>query len=72
MRWYVDRLVEGKAVLVDADGEHEVVVPLSWLPEGAGEGSVLTVALDPAEEAKIREKIEAHHARMLPIRKLDL
>jgi hypothetical protein len=50
----VDRIVDAeRAVLLVGDDEQELVLPVGWLPEGAGEGSVLTLglALDAAAGA---------------------
>lgn len=43
----VDRIVDGThAVLLVGEGEVELVVPVTWLPAGAGEGSLLALGLD--------------------------
>lgn len=54
LRAVVDRIVDGEhAVLLVGDDEVELVVPAGRLPEGAGEGAVLTLelALDAAAAA---------------------
>ena len=46
LRAVVDRIVDGEhAVLLVGDDEVELVVPAGRLPEGAGEGAMLTLAL---------------------------
>ena len=61
MRYTVDRIGEGRAVLESETGER-LVITASLLPEGAREGSCLTetdgVFLpDPAREKKRRKKL---------------
>lgn len=61
MKLTVDRIEEGFAVLERDDLTHENV-PLSLLPDGIKEGSVLsfdggTYALDTDAEAEARERI---------------
>ena len=61
MKLTVDRIEEGFAVLEKDDLTHENI-PLSLLPDGIKEGSVLsfdgeTYTLDPDAEAEARERI---------------
>jgi hypothetical protein len=49
----VDR-IEGDRAILDVGGE-TVEIPASLLPEGAGEGSVLTLSLAPAVERTAAE-----------------
>lgn len=61
MKVTVDRIEEGFAVLEKDDLTHENI-PLSLLPDGIKEGSVLSFdgdayALDPDAEAEARERI---------------
>ena len=52
LRAVVDRIVDGAiAVLLVGDDEVELTVPVERLPQGAGEGSVLTLALALDAEA---------------------
>lgn len=71
----VDRIVDGKqAVLLVGKHEHEVVVPATMLPTGAGEGShvvahleVTGVTLDTGgtgeAKARIDDKLDQLRAR---------
>ena len=54
----IDRIEEGKAVLMDED-EKEAVLPASWIP-GAHEGMAvnLSIEADPVREQKQREEAE--------------
>ena len=65
MKLTVDRIEEGFAVLEKDDLTHENI-PLSLLPDGIKEGSVLsfdgeTYALDPDAEAEARARIIQKH-----------
>ncbi len=63
----VDRIEDGWAVLVDA--EHEVLVPVAWLPQGTAEGDAVRIHFERDEAARralgerVRKAIErlAHH-----------
>jgi len=45
-RAFVDRIEGDKAVLLVGDREqHRVVLPVEYLPDGVGEGAILTVNL---------------------------
>lgn len=73
-RAVVDRVVEGLAVLLVGDAETEVEVPAAALPDGAGEGSVVTVrsvdgsvevlAVDDAATAAARDRAAAQRDRL--------
>ena len=58
----VDRIDEGWAILVDA--EHEVPVPVAWLPPGTAEGDAVRIHFERDEAARkalgqrVREAIE--------------
>lgn len=58
----VDRIEGDRAVL--EVGDERIEVPVSVLPEGAGEGSVLSFALDTTSEAAIRAEAEARLERL--------
>lgn len=62
MRIVIDRF-EGSMAVLDVNG-HAVNFPASALPEGAREGSVLTLALDAESEREIRERAEARLERL--------
>jgi len=62
----VDRIVDGaRAVLLVGDDETELVVPVALLPEGAGEGAVVTLTLGldaaagAARDAGLAERLGA-------------
>lgn len=59
MKAVVDRIENGIAVLLIGDNEVRVDFPLYLLPQGAREGSFLTIKLelDPSGEAAQRQKI---------------
>lgn len=54
----IDRIEEGKAVLMDGE-EKQAVLPASWIP-GAHEGMAVNLSIDadPAREQKQREEAE--------------
>lgn len=61
MKFTVDRIVEGFAVVEKEDLSHENI-PLSILPDGTKEGSVLifdgeNYTFDPHAESEARERI---------------
>lgn len=72
MRWYVDRIEEGQAVLTSDTSDDELVLPLAWLPEGSAEGSVIAVALDDAAKEEIRGEIRTLQSRAQRFTKMDL
>ena len=53
--WIIDR-IEGDLAVVELAVGKTVTIPLSALPEGAKEGSVLSIVLDKDEEAKRKKK----------------
>ena len=62
IRAFVDRIEGDKAVLLVGDTEVEtVVLPTKYLPEGAGEGSVLVIAIkyDAKQTAKASGNVKA-------------
>ena len=61
---HVDR-VEGSWAVV-LQGEREIQIPADWLPEGAGEGSVVHVELrsDPVAETRMKDTVEARLGRL--------
>jgi hypothetical protein len=69
----IDRIVEGKAVLLVGEDEAEELVPVQALPPGAGEGSwllvrpgppVAVVGADPEAEARQRRRIDERMERL--------
>ncbi len=58
MKWIIDRIEEGVAVIETPAGF--LNLPLSMLPDGAGEGSKLLVSLSDGGEDKkrIEEKMK--------------
>jgi len=56
----IDRIEGNRAVLVM--GAETVDVPTSWLPEGASEGSVLSLAI--GDDSDIRAAAEARQERL--------
>jgi hypothetical protein len=62
---FVDRLEGDRAVLVSEAGD-ELDLPLALLPEGAGEGSwlSLTLRLDPERGAATRRAVAALRRRL--------
>lgn len=61
-RIVIDRIEGERAVLTF--GNESVEVPLAFLPPGAGEGSVLSLTIDPASAADARAAAEARLARL--------
>ncbi|MCL6628312.1 MAG: DUF3006 domain-containing protein [Armatimonadetes bacterium] len=60
-RAFVDRIENGKAVLIiGAYGKYQLIVPKDLLPEGADEGSVLSiiVRLDEEQSERVRERAQ--------------
>jgi len=60
-RAFVDRLENGKAVLLIGDyDKHQLVVPKDFLPEAAEEGSVLSIVirLDEEQSERVRERTQ--------------
>lgn len=63
-RAFVDRIEGDKAVLLVGDREqYRVVLPIEFLPHGAGEGAVLTVNLE--YEPQLTAKAFAESQRLL-------
>ena len=60
----IDRIEGEYAVIVD--GDHQVDIPLAWLPEGVSEGTALQLELTPApdDEAALRERVAELHRRL--------
>lgn len=63
MQWIIDRLEGDKAVIEYGEGKH-FDLPRSALPEGAKEGDVLTVAIDPNETEARRGRISGLRKRL--------
>lgn len=59
MKAKIDRIENGFAVILAGDEELKMDVPLTLLPSGAKEGSLLNISfeLDPGGEKLQREKI---------------
>ena len=53
--WTIDR-IEGETAVVEIAVGKTVDIPLSALPEGAVEGSVLQITLDEDEKARRKKK----------------
>lgn len=53
--WVIDR-IEGDVAVVELSAGKTVNVPLSALPDGAREGTVLQITADREEEARRRKK----------------
>ena len=53
--WTIDR-IEGETAVVEIAVGKAVDIPLSALPEGAVEGSVLQITLDEDEKARRKKK----------------
>ena len=60
----VDRVEGEYAVIVD--GDHQVDIPLVWLPDGVSEGAVLNLelTLSPDAETALRERVEELQRRL--------
>ncbi len=58
MEAIIDRIEGDKAVVILKDGQ-QLIIPVSKLPPGAGEGAALTISFeaDPSEEKRRRERI---------------
>ncbi|MFA6665964.1 MAG: DUF3006 domain-containing protein [Armatimonadota bacterium] len=56
---FVDRLEGEMAVLLLCKNTHEMIIPKKYLPEGAGEGSVITaiLKLEPELTAKAHKDV---------------
>ena len=61
--WTIDR-IEGNTAVVEIAVGKTVNVPLSALPEGAKEGSVLRIEIDPDEAAKRKKKTRSLFDRL--------
>ncbi len=64
---FVDRIEGDKAVLLVGDEAEVVVIPAKYLPEDAGEGSILTIEIkfDAEKTAKELENIKAIIRRLM-------
>jgi hypothetical protein len=58
----IDRIEGEIAVLEIAGATYEI--PTSALPEGAAEGAVLRLELDPQSQAEILDEANARHERL--------
>lgn len=56
---YIKELVEDTGILVFLDGEHEIEMPLRYLPKGSRQGDILQLELffDAFKTLKWREKL---------------
>lgn len=69
MRYYIDRIEDGTAVM-DSDGGERITVPVGRLPEGARDGSVLlcmsdgTFVHDAEAEADRRRTLSERFSRL--------
>lgn len=61
--WTIDR-IEGDIAVVEIAVGKTVDLPLSALPEGVKEGSVLRIALDHDEEARRKKKTRSLFDRL--------
>lgn len=61
--WTIDR-IEGEIAVVEIVEGKTVDIPLSALPEGVREGSVLRIETDPDEEARRKKKIRSLFDRL--------
>lgn len=61
--WTIDR-IEGEIAVVEIAVGITVNIPLSALPEGAVEGSVLRIEIDPDEAAKRKKKTRSLFDRL--------
>ena len=64
LRAFVDRIEGDKAILLVGDREqHRVILPVEFLPDGAGKGAVLTINME--YEPKLTAKAFAESQRLL-------
>ena len=61
--WVIDR-IEGEIAVVEIAEGKTVNLPLSALPEGVKEGTVLRLSIDREEEARRRKKIRSLFDRL--------
>ena len=61
--WVIDRIEGNLAVIEIAEGK-TVAVPLTSLPDGAKEGTVIRLVIDREEEARRRKKIRSLFNRL--------
>ncbi len=61
--WIIDR-IEGDVAVVELSAGKTVSLPLSSLPEGTKEGSVLRLTLDKEEEARRKKKTRSLFDRL--------
>ena len=59
MQAVIDRIEEDKAVLLVGEEEKKVIFPLTYLPEGVGEGDYLKLEICPDPEATKNAREEA-------------
>lgn len=59
MQAVIDRIEEDKAVLLVGEEEKKVIFPLTYLPEGVGEGDYLQLEICPDPEATKNAREEA-------------
>ena len=74
----IDRIEEGRAVLLVGAAEREMIVPLSALPQGAAPGHWLRIeieggelrsaTLDPEQTARRQSRLRERLARLLRLR----
>ena len=56
----IDRVESGVAIiLVGSEGDDVLEIPVSWLPEGAGEGDLVTIGIQcsPDKTKKAKEEV---------------
>jgi hypothetical protein len=59
IRAFIDQVNEGMATLLLGEDESvKIVVPLAWLPAGAGEGTVLQLTASIETQMELREKAQ--------------
>ena len=61
--WTIDR-IEGDVAVVELSAGKTVNLPLSALPQGVKEGSVLRLTLDKEEEARRKKKYRSLFDRL--------
>lgn len=72
MRWSVDRVDEGLAVVIAEGSDDEYTVPVAWLPEGAREGSIIKLSLDEEAREETASEIKRLQSRGATFRTLKL
>lgn len=61
--WTIDR-IEGEFAVIEIAAGKTLNLPLSALPEGAAEGTVLRIAIDRCEEEGRKKKIRSLFDRL--------